>query len=310
MAEDWFAVQRLRDGIYLIAEPVHVNSYLIVGSRRAVLFDSGLGVASIRRCIETITDLPVLVVNSHHHFDHVGGNREFSELAFHFSGTELHRTGPPEHWLSQYLIAVDVVQAQYKKFAEIDRAWFNILGPEMRMRQFPEYFDPMHWEIAYVEPTHLLRDGEEIDLGDRILRVVYTPGHSVDSICLIDESNRILFSGDTIGTGSMYAHLDTADIETYALTTAMLATDISPCVDEILCAHGARYRAYPEILGRAAAAFERLLTGAVSLEDRFDCFLDPVRAANFEEFSIFLPPSFSSFDCAARREAGRVHGGP
>ncbi|MCM6778466.1 MBL fold metallo-hydrolase [Nocardia sp. CDC159] len=297
MAGDWFAVQRIRDGIYLIAEPMHVNSYLIVGSRRAVLFDSGLGVDSIRRCVETITDRPVLVVNSHHHFDHVGGNHEFEEVAFHFAGSELHRTGPPEHWLSQYLIAVDAVQEQYRAFAEIDRIWFNVLGPEMRMRPFPEHFDPMHWEIAYVEPTRLLQDGEEIDLGDRCLRVVYTPGHSADSICLLDERNRVLFSGDTIGTGSMYAHLATAHIETYALTTAMLTTDIAPYIDDILCAHGARYRAYPEVLRRVADAFEKLVTGSVVLEDRVDCFLDPVKAADFGEFSVFLPPSAGSCKC-------------
>lgn len=292
VTEDWFAVRRLRDGVYLIAEPMHVNSYLIVGSRRAVLFDTGLGVASIRRCVEAVTERPVSVVNSHHHFDHVGGNTEFDDVAFHPDGVALHRAGPPSHWLPRYLEATALMEEQYRAFEVVDRAWFNVLAAEMRMRSFPADFDPGRWSVRAVEPTRLLTGGSEIDLGDRALRVVYTPGHSIDSICLLDERNRLLFSGDTIGTGSMYAHLATADIETYARTADMLATDIAPRVDDILCAHGARYRTYPDVLARIADAFGLLLRGSLTLDDRTDCFLDPVKAAIFDEFSLFVPTGF------------------
>jgi metal-dependent hydrolase (beta-lactamase superfamily II) len=52
-----------------------VNNFLIVGTKSAILFDTGLGVANIRKVAEEITPLPLLVVNSHYHFDHTGGNR-------------------------------------------------------------------------------------------------------------------------------------------------------------------------------------------------------------------------------------------
>ena len=99
---DWFAIQRLRRGVYLIAEPMHVNSYLIVGSRRAVLFDTGLGIGRIRTQVDDITDLPITVINSHHHFDHVGGNAEFDDIAVHEAGVEHHRAGPPPSWLRAF----------------------------------------------------------------------------------------------------------------------------------------------------------------------------------------------------------------
>ena len=61
--------------MFAISEPRQyegVNSFLVIGAQRAVLFDSGLGVAGIRDIVRRLTTLPVTVVNSHTHFDHVG----------------------------------------------------------------------------------------------------------------------------------------------------------------------------------------------------------------------------------------------
>ena len=72
---DWFAIQRLRRGVYLISEPMHVKSNLIVGSRRTVLFDTGLvDTGSIRSQVDDATA--------------------------HEAGVEHHRAGPPPAWLS------------------------------------------------------------------------------------------------------------------------------------------------------------------------------------------------------------------
>ena len=81
---DWFVVYRAADGVFAIVEPYQWQeaiSYLIVGSTRAMLFDTGIGVAPIRPVVESLTSLPVTVLNSHTHFDHVGGNWEFADIA-------------------------------------------------------------------------------------------------------------------------------------------------------------------------------------------------------------------------------------
>jgi hydroxyacylglutathione hydrolase len=44
----------------------------------------------------------------------------------------------------------------------------------------------------------LLRDGARIDLGDSVLRVIHTPGHTPGSICLYEANSKSLFSGDTV----------------------------------------------------------------------------------------------------------------
>jgi hypothetical protein len=81
--DEWFTVYAVSPGVFAINEPRQyegVTSFLVTGSQRAVLFDSGLGVAAIRAVVRRLTPLPVTVVNSHTHFDHVGGNREFDDV--------------------------------------------------------------------------------------------------------------------------------------------------------------------------------------------------------------------------------------
>ena len=67
---DWFEVYRVREGVFAIYEPgqfEEVISFLIVGSERALLFDTGLGIADIRAVAESLTDLDIVVLNSHTH---------------------------------------------------------------------------------------------------------------------------------------------------------------------------------------------------------------------------------------------------
>ena len=285
---DWFAVQRLREGIFLIGEPMHVNSYLIVGSQRAVLFDTGMGIRNIRAEVEQLTDLPVLVVNSHYHFDHAGGNHLFDDIAIHELGVDRLRQGPPDHWFPAYLNFVAEMLSQYQIFRDIDQAWFQVLAPEMQMRNLPTDFDGPSWRTVTSVPTQLLKDGDELDLGDRTLRVVHTPGHTQDSICLIDALARVLFTGDTIDTGPIYAQYEDSSIDDFTKSTRRLC-EFADQVDVLFSAHGARYQSYPELIVRLADAFEAVQNGGLEYFDTQDCFGTPSKEARFNDFSILVP---------------------
>lgn len=68
LEQGWFDVRQPEPGVFVIEEPLHeerVNSFLVVGSDRAVLIDTGKGVGDIRALVEGLTDRPVTVVNSH-----------------------------------------------------------------------------------------------------------------------------------------------------------------------------------------------------------------------------------------------------
>ncbi len=80
-SDPWFEVYKAAPGVFAIYEPhqaEEVISYLIVGHKQAVLFDTGMGIANIHRVTTQLTSRPVVVVNSHTHNDHVGGNWQFT----------------------------------------------------------------------------------------------------------------------------------------------------------------------------------------------------------------------------------------
>src|SRR5262250_1084420 len=82
-ADPWFEVYRLRPDTYAIYEPRQDQtalSYLLLGSERALLFDSGLGIGRIDEVVKSLTMLPISVLNSHSHFDHIGGNYAFNDI--------------------------------------------------------------------------------------------------------------------------------------------------------------------------------------------------------------------------------------
>ena len=82
-SQDWYEVYELQPGLFAIYEPgqfEEVISYLFVGAEKALLFDTGLGIGNMRQVVAELTDLEPIVVNSHTHYDHVGGNYHFSKV--------------------------------------------------------------------------------------------------------------------------------------------------------------------------------------------------------------------------------------
>ncbi len=55
----------------------------------------------------------------------------------------------------------------------------------------------MGYELA-MEPEHLLRDGQVLNIAGMDFKVIHTPGHTKGSCCFYSEEDKILFSGDTI----------------------------------------------------------------------------------------------------------------
>src|SRR5262249_31074497 len=78
--ESWFEVYKVAPGTFAIYEPRQFEetiSYLIVGTKQALLFDTGMGIGNIKAVVARLTSRPVVVLNSHTHNDHVGGNWQF-----------------------------------------------------------------------------------------------------------------------------------------------------------------------------------------------------------------------------------------
>ena len=283
----WFDVRELEPGVHLIGEPGHVNSFLIQGSDSAVLMDTGLGVADIRAVANELTDKPLLVVNSHYHFDHSGGNKLFSEVAIHRIGAPLLAQPTPEIYAGLYMEYTQRMLEAWGPYKKVDDLYFHLITAERLVRPLPEGFDPATYRILPMTATRTLEDGDVLELGGRRLEVLHTPGHSPDCICLIDRENGLLFGGDTVNAGPVYAHLEESDHPKFASSLARLAEMRSDLRRVFVC-HYLRLENEPSLLVEMADGFRRILAGDVALRDNVDCFNEPVKEACFDHFSVFV----------------------
>ncbi|HEX6933831.1 MAG TPA: MBL fold metallo-hydrolase [Streptosporangiaceae bacterium] len=288
-AKDWFAVREVEPGIHLVGEPGHVNSWLITGSSAAVLFDTGMGISDIKAVVSELTDRPLRVVNSHHHFDHIGGNQLFPERAIHESGADLVQQQIPDEWLEAYMEYVAEMLAQVPAFEDLDQRYFRLLTTGMTPRQLPPEFDPKAWKIVPTAPTHLLADGDTIDLGGRKLHVLHTPGHTIDGISLYDDASGALFGGDTIMTGPIYTHLPTGDPADLARSARRLADELRGQVKTIYCQHMLRYGVDAAFLTEVADGAEQVMQGVITPVRGTDILGQQINEYWFDRFSITTP---------------------
>lgn len=204
--DDWFAIEEVAPGVLAIGEPRfhQINwNYLILGTRRALLFDTGPGVRSISTVVRKLTSLPVTALPSHMHFDHTGGLAEFRNIA---------------------VADLPVLRACVKD------GW---LMPTDDL--YVGYWEGMAW--TPVKPSAWLAIGTEIDLGGRHLQLLHTPGHSPDSISLHDRDNHLLFAADYVYPGKLYAQIANSDLKAYLATAVALLPQIEDDTT-ILSAHG------------------------------------------------------------------------
>jgi recombination protein RecT len=105
-------------------------------------------------------------------------------------------------------------------------------------------------ELWPFDPERVLEDGDRIELGDSTLRVLHTPGHQSNHVCLLLEEDRLLFTGDHIMNGSTVV-ISPPDGNMHAYIRSLERLREEP-VDYILPAHG-------HVLGAPVAAIDQLI---------------------------------------------------
>jgi hydroxyacylglutathione hydrolase len=209
MVDDYFAVEQLGEGTFAIGEPRYYQqnySYLIVGESRAVLFDSGSGSRDISTVVTRLTQLPVTVVVSHLHFDHLGGIDPFGHVAM-----------------------IDLPEIR----KDVSGGMFHPSRYE-----FMGFVD--HLAAPSIGIAEWLEPGAIIDLGGRTLKVLSTPGHTPSSVALLDTRLKRLFIGDFIYPTTLYAFLPGASLSAYQQSAKTLL-EILPADTVLWTAHCCRH---------------------------------------------------------------------
>jgi glyoxylase-like metal-dependent hydrolase (beta-lactamase superfamily II) len=284
--DEWFVSRQVLDGVWEIAEPTHVYTWLVSGDERAVLLDTGLGIRPIRPVAEQLCGQPVEVVTTHYHFDHVGGHHEFSDIAIHEAGEAKLAAGAPRALLDAYLQARDAMQPHFDALLELDRD-LALLTPDASPRSLPADFDREAWTVGPPRATRLLTDGDRFDLGGRSLHVLHTPGHSPDGISLLDEKSGVLFVGDAFNLGDIYCHFEDSSIAELASSARRLAS-LAGSVRGICTHHYPRVFGEPALLRNYADDVARVAADEVDYAPGIDCFGYALQSAKFDYYGVTM----------------------
>ena len=190
---NWFKTDQIDKETYIISEYRHweeTHCYLLNGSERSLLIDTGLGICNIYDEITRLTDKPVTAVATHIHWDHIGGHEFFPDFFAH--GAEL-------NWLN----------------GEFPLTMEQIKGMVVDRCDLPEDFDVDNYEFFQGNPTRVLKDNDEIDIGDRFVQIVHTPGHSPGHMCFWEKDRGYLFTGDLVYKDTLFAFFPSTDPEAY-----------------------------------------------------------------------------------------------
>ena len=208
----YFTVTEPLPGVYRLCGEGNNYCTLVCGDRAALLFDTGLGIGDIRRAVEELTDLPLTVVISHEHADHVGGNASF-----------------PEVWMTEQCRRA-LIDAPLWEIRERALAAQKTLPPELEQEEF--------LSRGCGKPRRL-RPGQVFDLGGRTLHVLPLPSHTAGSVGLLCPQLRLLLSADSVAPMVSLIWPDSMTLEGHLeLLEGLEALPF----DHILCGHS------PELL--------------------------------------------------------------
>ena len=193
------AVKRIGDIVMVQLSDADSNVYIIGDS----VIDTGIGFNFTRlRDVLRMFKMPMenvkQIINTHYHFDHIGGNGYFTG-----AGISIHEADAP-----------------VLENGDAETSVAEFFGGTMRK----------------MKVTKKLKDGEKIKLGNSEFEIVHTPGHTPGSICLYDKKNKLLISGDTVfATGVGRTDLDGGDFEQLKASLQRLS---KMDIQKILPGHG------------------------------------------------------------------------
>ncbi len=167
-----FRVHEIGQSVWEIVDIADCHCYLVRGSRRAVLVDSCLGVGNLRTCVQEVAgSLPVTVLLTHRHYDHVAGSYLFDDVHMP-EGEGVH----PEIAEGQNALRLKILEGEDRIDSETvcamsdgKRPWFQTV-----------------------------REGDVFDLGGITIEAVSLPGHTDHSMGYLVRERRLLLSGDAV----------------------------------------------------------------------------------------------------------------
>lgn len=183
MCKKYFTKKLIWDNIWSITGPTNDLMYLVIGKDRAMLVDTGMGIGNLKEFIGDITNLPIIVVNTHGHPDHAGGNSNFDKVFLCERDMDIMK----EMCTEEYRIS------DIRKILGEENPLFIELSKAIIINKSYEIIN--------------LSIGQIIDIGGRSFEVLHIPGHTPGSICFLNSKEKVMFTGDSIIATDVWMYL-------------------------------------------------------------------------------------------------------
>jgi glyoxylase-like metal-dependent hydrolase (beta-lactamase superfamily II) len=234
----YFKTVEYGGGVYAMWEALGVGSFLIAGSDKALLIDTGYGFGSISAAVRPLTDKPIIVVNSHVHPDHSMGNDQFARVSVGAGDKDK--------------LEGDTLRAEYDKMLGFTAKYLPPI--KLLIKHYSKLAKPAPQNTQYTT----LRTCDTIDLGSRIIEIIEMPGHTNGSIVFLDSASKTVFVGDAVNRGMFLYTNPYAKLNEYAAKLDSLSKKKG--YDWILSSHSKKkvpfafIKYYADFLRRADAS--------------------------------------------------------
>lgn len=209
---NYFTTFKLKDNIYQFKDKLGVLTTLIIGKKYAMLIDTAYGIGDLKEHISTITNKPLIVIASHGHMDHTGGNYQFNEVYIKKEDIELCKKHNSLLWRKRNILSANNLNILDKDF-DIDA---YLKQNEGNLKE--------------------LYDNQIFDLGGITTQIISMEGHTKGSVGIYIKEEKILVVTDAT-CPFVWLFLD--ESTTVYVYINMLERILKLDFDYILLGHGA-----------------------------------------------------------------------
>lgn len=207
--------------------------YLVEGTEKAALIDTGYGIGDLKGYIKTLTEKPLIVLITHGHLDHVAGAGQFEQV---------------------YMNHVDIALAKEHSLVEKRKEAIQHSAPQLFAKLADEDFiSPFTGEFLP------LQDGQMFDLGGVTLKLLALRGHTSGILTVLNVQDRTMMLGDACGVGVLLCLPESTNIEDYRANLLNMR-QYEPLYDQVLREHGA-FESPCSVLEDCIEACDKILAG-------------------------------------------------
>ncbi|MFZ2975642.1 MAG: MBL fold metallo-hydrolase [Candidatus Moraniibacteriota bacterium] len=190
-----FILKKISKNIFQISEPWNFEScniYLFKKNNNCLIFDTGLGLFSLKKFLNKLGIENFLVALTHSHFDHIGGISDFKKNEYLIPEVIKKNIYDQKNWCLQYL----------------KKENFNpVLLNKIINRKVKQVCDNFNLII----PDFIPIKTKSIRWFDYNFKIMHLGGHSKDSCIYYEPEYKILISGDLLYNGEIYANCHSSD---------------------------------------------------------------------------------------------------